>query len=36
MMSLNKSLADLVRNGEITIENAYKHSTNVNMLEKLI
>ncbi len=36
MISLNQSLADLVRRGEISIENARKFSLNVNGLEKLI
>jgi len=36
MISLNQSLADLVRRGEITIENARKYSLNVNALEKLV
>lgn len=36
MVSLNKSLADLVRAGEITIENAKKFSLNTTALEKMI
>ncbi len=36
MVSLNRSLADLVRKGEITIENARKYSLNVSALEKLV
>ncbi|MDD2935513.1 MAG: PilT/PilU family type 4a pilus ATPase [Candidatus Pacebacteria bacterium] len=36
MISLNKSLAELVRRGEITVENARKFSLNESALEKLI
>lgn len=36
MISLNNSLADLVRSGEITIENGRKYSTNAKALEKLV
>lgn len=36
MIDMNRSLADLVRRGEITIENAYQHSLNPKVLEKLI
>ena len=36
MISLNKSLAELVRKGEITVENARKFSLNESALEKLI
>ena len=36
MIDLNRSLADLVRRGEITIENAYQHSLNPKILEKLL
>jgi len=36
MIDLNRSLADLVRRGEITIENAYLHSLNPKILEKLL
>jgi twitching motility protein PilT len=36
MVSLNRSLADLVRQGEITMENAYAFSLNPNGLEGLI
>ena len=36
MVSLNKSLSDLVNNGEITLENARKYSLNAKALEKLI
>lgn len=36
MIDLNRSLVDLVRAGEITIENAYKYSNNPKTLEKLL
>ncbi|MDO8564715.1 MAG: PilT/PilU family type 4a pilus ATPase [bacterium] len=36
MIDLNRSLADLVRRGEITPENAYAHSLNPHMLERLL
>ncbi|PIQ66442.1 MAG: type IV pili twitching motility protein PilT [Candidatus Zambryskibacteria bacterium CG11_big_fil_rev_8_21_14_0_20_42_18] len=36
MINLNRSLADLVRNGEITVENAFKYSTNTKTLERMI
>ncbi|MCR4334268.1 MAG: PilT/PilU family type 4a pilus ATPase [Patescibacteria group bacterium] len=36
MIDMNRSLADLVRAGEITIENAYLNSLNPKTLEKLI
>ena len=36
MVDLNRSLANLVQNGEITVENAYLFSTNPKMLEKII
>ena len=36
MISLNKSLADLVRIGEITIENAKKYSTQTDGLDRLL
>lgn len=36
MIDLNRSLADLVRRGEITAENAYLFSLNPKVLEKLI
>lgn len=36
MIDMNRNLADLVRQGEITIENAFLHSVNPNVLEKLI
>jgi twitching motility protein PilT len=36
MIDMNRSLADLVRRGEITPQNAYMHSLNPKVLEKLI
>ena len=36
MIDMNRCLADLVRRGEITIENAYHYSLNPKVLEKLI
>ena len=36
MIDMNRSLADLVRRGEITAENAYLYSLNPKSLEKLI
>jgi twitching motility protein PilT len=36
MIDMNRSLADLVQRGEITIENAYLHSSNPKNLEKMI
>lgn len=36
MIDLNRSLAELVRKGEISIENAYLHSVNPQILEKMI
>ena len=36
MIDMNRSLADLVHRGEITIENAYQHSRNPKNLEKMI
>ena len=36
MIDMNRSLADLVRAGEITIENAYQHSLNSKVLERMI
>lgn len=36
MINLNRSLADLVRNGEVTVENAFKYSTNPKTLERMI
>ncbi len=36
MIDLNRSLADLVRRGEITVENAIQFSTNPKTLERMI
>lgn len=36
MISLNRYLAELVRTGEITIENAYLYSTNPKNLERML
>lgn len=36
MISMERSLVELVRSGEITIENAYLHSTNAKTLERLL
>lgn len=36
MIDLNRTLAELARQGEITIENAYRFSTNTKMLERLV
>lgn len=36
MIDMNRSLADLVRKGEITAENAFAHSLNQKGLERLI
>ena len=36
MIDLNRSLADFVRRGEITIEDARAHSLNPKMLEQLV
>ncbi len=36
MIDMNRSLADLVRRGEITAENAYLYSPNPKILERLI
>lgn len=36
MINLNRSLADLVRNGEITVENAFQFSANPKTLERMI
>ncbi|MDA8611342.1 PilT/PilU family type 4a pilus ATPase [Candidatus Pacebacteria bacterium] len=36
MIDMNRSLAELVRKGEITVENAYKFSLRPKILEKLI
>jgi twitching motility protein PilT len=36
MIDLNRSLVDLVRAGEITVEDAFAHSTNPKTLEKML
>lgn len=36
MIDLNRTLANLVRAGEITVENAYSHSFNSKLLEKYL
>lgn len=36
MIDMNRSLADLVRRGEVTVENAFRYSLNPNMLERLV
>ena len=36
MIDLNRSLADLVRKGEVTAENAFKYSANPKTLERMI
>jgi twitching motility protein PilT len=36
MIDMNRSLADLVRAGEITVETAYTHSLNPKNLERLL
>ncbi len=36
MIDMNRMLAELVRKGEITIENAYLHSTNSKIFEKML
>lgn len=36
MIDMNRSLAELVRKGEISIENAYQHSLNPKILERLL
>ena len=36
MIDMNRSLADLVRRGEITVENAFSHSLYPKVLEKLL
>lgn len=36
MIDMNRCLADLVRRGEITVENAYLHSFRPKILEKLL
>lgn len=36
MIDMNRSLAELVAKGEITVENAYAHSLNPNVLDRLL
>ena len=36
MIDMNRSMADIVRRGEITVESAYKFSLSPKVLEKLI
>lgn len=36
MIDMNRSLANLVRSGEISVENAYARSWNVKLLERLL
>jgi twitching motility protein PilT len=36
MIDMNRSLADLVSRGEITVETAYQYSLNPNVLQKLL
>ncbi len=36
MIDMNRTLAELVKNGEITVENAFAHSVNPKGLERLI
>ncbi len=36
MIDMNRSLARLVQNGDITVENAFVHSNNPKGLERLI
>jgi Tfp pilus assembly pilus retraction ATPase PilT len=36
MIDLNHSLLELVRKGEITIENAYQYSLNPKGLERML
>jgi twitching motility protein PilT len=36
MVDMNRSLLDLVRKGEITMENAYLYSMNPKALERLM
>ncbi|MEI6042010.1 MAG: PilT/PilU family type 4a pilus ATPase [bacterium] len=36
MIDMNRSLAELVRRGEISIESAYKHSLNPKNLERMV
>lgn len=36
MIDMNRSLAELARNGEVTVEDARKHSLNPKVLEKML
>jgi len=36
MIDMNRNLAQLVNQGEISIENAYRHTTNAKILERLL
>jgi hypothetical protein len=36
MIDMNRSLADLVRQGEISVESAYSRSLNPNVLQRLM
>jgi twitching motility protein PilT len=36
MIDMNRCLAELVQKGEISLEDAYKHSLNPKMLERLV
>jgi twitching motility protein PilT len=36
MIDMNRCLAELVQRGEITLEDAYKHSLNPKMLQRLV
>jgi len=36
MIDMNRCIADLVRRGEVSIENAYQHAFNPKILEKLL
>jgi twitching motility protein PilT len=36
MIDMNRSLLELVRAGEISVESAYKYSLNPKVLEKLL
>ena len=36
MINLNRSLAELVRTGEVTVENAMQFATNRKTLERMI
>jgi len=36
MMSMNRTLSELVRRGEITVENAFRHSLEPQILERLL